>query len=105
MKKLQLFGILAVGALLFIGSCKKDAIVTDSLYVPVASDATANATLAELQQGRTIYMNSCGSCHGLNSPDSYSASNWKSIVANMAPKAGLTAAQTTLVTKYVSRGN
>ena len=98
-------GILAIGAFLFIGSCKKDTLVTNSAYVPVASDATANATLVELQQGRTIYVNSCGACHGLYSPDSYSVSNWKSIMASMATKAGLTAAQTTLVTKYVSRGN
>lgn len=106
MKRLKSLGILSVGVLLFCYSCKKDTITTntDSLYVPTATDVTATATLAQLQQGRTIYENSCGACHGLYSPDSFSASTWKSILSNMAPRAGLSAANTTLVSKYVSRG-
>ena len=104
MKKLQLVGFIFVGSLLFFSSCKKDTIAPDSMYVPTVADATATATLAELQQGRTLYVNDCGSCHGLNSPDSYSASNWQGILANMAPRAGLSAANTTLVLKYVTRG-
>ncbi len=102
MQKFKIVGIISVGILLFVSSCKQTTVTTDALYIPVPADATA--TLADLQQGRTIYANSCGQCHGLYSPDSYSASNWKSILLNMAPKSGLTAAQTALVSKYVSRG-
>lgn len=104
MKRLHLIGFLSVGILLLVSSCKKDIIATDSLYVPSASDVTATATLAQLQSGRSIFVNKCGACHGLYSPDSYSSSNWKSILSSMAPRAGLSAADATLVYKYVSRG-
>jgi mono/diheme cytochrome c family protein len=70
----------------------------------VSSDATATATLEELQQGRTLYINNCGSCHGLYSPDDYSATRWKSIIPTMSPNTGMNASQVTLVTKYVTRG-
>lgn len=88
--------------LVFSLACSKNS--NSSLYVPVSSDATANATLEELQQGRTLYINNCGACHSLYSPDDFSAGNWKSIIPTMAPRTTLTAAQIILVTKYVTRG-
>jgi mono/diheme cytochrome c family protein len=88
---------------LMIGSCKKTS-GTGSLYVPSSTDATSTATLSDLQQGRTLYINNCNSCHGLYSPDDYSAAQWRSIVSNMALKTGLSTAETVLVTKYVTRG-
>jgi mono/diheme cytochrome c family protein len=107
MKRRVLVGFMGLGLLFFGNSCKKDSSTTpvaDNLYVPVASDATASATLADLQSGRTFYAGKCGSCHGIYSPDSFSAARWKGIVADMAPKAGLSSADATLVYKYVSRG-
>lgn len=99
--------VAAVAVLLFFTSCQKNnTVVPDSsVYTPTAADATATATLAQLQQGRSIFVNSCGNCHGLPSPDSYSASNWNIILANMAPRAGLSASDAALVSKYVRRGN
>ena len=94
----------AFASILFTGCSKNLTTNTDSLYVPKAADATSNATLADLQAGRTIFINNCGRCHNLNSPDSYSASNWKSIIPTMAPRAGLSATNTALVTKYVTKG-
>lgn len=106
MKKRVLVGFIGLGFLFFGNSCKKDSAsaAADNLYVPVAADATASATLADLQNGRSIYAGKCGTCHGIYSPDSFSATSWKSIVSNMAPKAGLSSADATLVYKYVSRG-
>ena len=105
MRKLHLIGLLSVGILVSISSCKKSTFApNDSLYVPTATDVTATATLSDLQIGHTLYMNRCGSCHGLYSPDSYSSSNWTSILASMAPKAGLSSSDKALVYKYVTRG-
>jgi mono/diheme cytochrome c family protein len=84
-------------------SCKKSS--TAVLYTPTAADATSKATLDELQQGRTLYISNCGSCHDLYSPDDYSATQWTGIMSSMAPKTRMTSDQTTLVTKYVTRGN
>jgi len=105
MKRLRLLGFLTVGALFFFNSCKKDTFSSGTMYAPSVSDVTSTATLAELQQGHTLYLNRCGSCHGLYSPDSFSSSNWQSIMSSMAPKAGLSQADATLVLKYVTRGN
>ena len=105
MKRLNLIGLFGVVIILFVSSCKKDIITaTDSLYVPTATDVTTTATLTDLQNGRTLYLNRCGSCHNLYSPDSYSSSNWSSILASMATKAGLSSTEKSLVLKYVTRG-
>lgn len=86
-------------------SCSKDrATNSGSLYTPVPSDVTPTATLADLTDGKVLYVNNCGKCHFLYSPDSFTPTNWKTIVPGMAAKSGLSAAQTLLVTKYVTRG-
>jgi mono/diheme cytochrome c family protein len=85
-------------------SCTKAPASTGDLYAPTSSDATTTATLAELQQGRTLYLNNCGRCHGLYSPDNYSATQWKSIMSSMGPKTSMNSSEITLVTKYVTRG-
>jgi hypothetical protein len=100
MKKIKL--ILPVIFLGFLLSCTKTS--TSNLYVPSSADVTANATLSELQDGRTLYIDNCGRCHDLYSPDDLSVSSWKSAISNMAPKTSLNAAQVMLVTKYVTRG-
>ncbi len=87
-----------------LGSCKKSDITSSNLYVPTSSDVTTNATLSELQQGRTLYINNCGVCHGLYSPDDYSASGWKRVMAGMAPRTDMNASQITITTKYLCRG-
>jgi len=105
MKRSNLIGLFGVVIILFVSSCKKDLLTaTDSLYVPTTIDVTATATLTDLQNGRTLYLNRCGSCHNLYSPDSYSSANWSSILASMAPKAGLSSTEKSLVLKYVTRG-
>ncbi|MCK9641011.1 MAG: hypothetical protein M0R39_13985 [Prolixibacteraceae bacterium] len=77
---------------------------TDSLYVPTATDVTQNATLADLQSGRSVFINSCGRCHSFYSPDNLSVANWNAIIPNMASRAGLSASEAAQVTKYVTRG-
>ena len=85
-------------------SCSKNSTNTSGLYVPTSADTTANATLQELQQGRVIYIDHCAACHNLYSPDDYSASQWPQVLSNMAPRAGLSSANTILVKKYLTRG-
>jgi hypothetical protein len=89
----------------FTGSCKKIATDSSSLYSPTAANVTAKATLTELQQGRTLFINNCGNCHGLYSPDAFSVAQWKSVLGIMAPRTAMNTSQVLLVTKYVCRGN
>jgi hypothetical protein len=103
MKKIIWLFLIAIPCIL--GSCSKTDPNADNLYVPTSADATSTATLEELQQGRILYINNCGSCHNLVSPDSYPASSWYGIMNSMAPKTSMNSSQVTLVTKYVTRGN
>jgi len=98
MLKWSILGVILVLTL----SCTKNN--TNSLYTPSISDVTANATLADLQQGRTLYINNCGRCHGLYSPDDLSGSQWKTVIPNMAPKTGLSSSDISLIIKYTTRG-
>lgn len=102
MRMIGFFILICSSALIF--SCSKTDTSSGNLYVPSASDVTANATLEELQQGRVLYINNCGVCHSLYSPDSYSATKWKIIMTGMSPKTDMNSLQVSLVTKYVSRG-
>ena len=94
-----------VVVLFLIGSCKKDLGSTgSSLYTPTSADATTKATLAELQQGYSLYISNCGSCHSLYVPESFTPSQWTSVLGSMAPKTQLSSSQIQLVYKYVSKG-
>jgi mono/diheme cytochrome c family protein len=97
--------IAMISILALMASCTKSANTTGDLYVPTSADATANATLADLQQGRALYLNNCGKCHGLYSPDSFTSGQWKNnIMPSMGPKTSMNSTEKSLVTKYVTRG-
>jgi hypothetical protein len=106
MKKIKLRSLLAISVAILVLtlSCKKSDLGISSLYTPTTADITSTATLAELQQGRTLYINNCGSCHGLYSPDNYTSTQWNSIMSSMGPKTGMSVSDKQLVYKYVSRG-
>jgi hypothetical protein len=96
------YGIFAIVVILLSGCSKSN--TSGSLYTPVSSDATSTATLDELLQGRTLYINNCNACHALYSPDDYTSSQWKTIMGSMGPRTSMSSSQILLVTKYVTRG-
>lgn len=83
---------------LIVGCSKNLSTTSDSLYVPTAADATANASLADLEAGRSIYINNCGKCHDLYPITGVPSS----VIPGMASRAGLSATQTSQVTKYIN---
>ena len=106
MKIKRSFFAIGVAVTLCIGAgCTKTSTDSNSPYVPTTADVTANATLLDLQQGRSLYLNKCNTCHSLYSPDNFSVSQWKQILASMAPRTNMNTAEKLLVTKYVCRGN
>lgn len=102
MKKGIFFVMVTMSAMVI--SCKKTTEDTSNLYIPTPSDVTSAATFDELNQGRSLYIDNCGKCHGLYDPDSFNSSQWKSIMNQMGPKTRLTTAEISLVSKYVSHG-
>ncbi|MEZ4830039.1 MAG: cytochrome c [Bacteroidia bacterium] len=63
------------------------------LITPVQADVERvqskfpNYSLADLTQGKTLYEQHCGSCHGLKKPSSRTEEKWETIVPKMAVKA------------------
>jgi mono/diheme cytochrome c family protein len=52
-------------------------------------------------QGKTVYTNRCGRCHGLKNTESFTASQWENILKAMIPKARLNDEEGKQVTAYV----
>jgi mono/diheme cytochrome c family protein len=100
----KILGLALVCISLSVVSCTKNSGSSGGPYVPTAVDATTKATLSDLQQGRTLFVNNCGACHALPNPDDYSTSGWNTILTSMAPRTALNSSQVTLVYKYVTRG-
>jgi len=99
----KIFGAVLLCTSVLLVSCSKTS-GSSGAYVPTATDVTANATLAQLQQGRSLFVANCQSCHNLPNPDDYTASGWTSILSVMSPRTSLSSSQVTLVYKYVTRG-
>ena len=67
--------------------------------------AAVSATTENLAQGKNIYENNCGKCHALPNPSSFTDEKWVGIMNWMAPKAKLTAEQTSFAYTYVTHAN
>lgn len=73
--------------------------------------STAPAALAEgpkmadnetmIKSGKIVFDKSCARCHEAKSPSSYTADQWKEILREMIPKAGLSAEEGNQVARYV----
>lgn len=68
-----------------------------------ASDASrANVELADLQQGRTLLVQKCGSsCHKTPMPGDHLAAEWPAKIGEMADRAHLAPMQRALIEKYL----
>jgi len=64
----------------------------------------ANLTLAELQQGRTLYVSRCGSCHALKPPAELQPEQWQAEVTEMREKNGvkLSDAEAQAIVRYLT---
>jgi len=102
---ISLLVIVAAAAIFGVSCTKNGGGDTSSLYVPTSADATANATLQELTQGRALYISNCNACHQLFNPDNYTPTQWRSIVSTMGPRTSMSSSDIQLITKYLSRGN
>jgi cytochrome c len=76
-----------IGLLLMLAACS-----TVKLVQPTQTDVDrgvqkySNLTLADLNQGKTIYEKECALCHGLKNPASKNEEKWKKIVPDMVQK-------------------
>lgn len=81
-----------------------------SLPQPTAADASRGAahfpdlTLAELEQGRSLYVSRCGGCHTLKRPAELAPQQWDQEVTEMREKNGvkLSDAEARAIVRYLS---
>ena len=99
---MKTISILTVSVLLFAAcAAKKTAVVISDADANRASAKYPGATLATLQQGKMLYENNCGKCHGLKSPTAYNEEQWGKHVKRMAPKAKIDKPTEDLILQYV----
>lgn len=91
--KIIFFSIAAVGLLVACSS---------ALYLPTVSDTERSGVSNEdLNKGRALYINRCGSCHNLHLPEQYSQAKWMKEMPVMEKKAKISTEETKLITHYL----
>jgi mono/diheme cytochrome c family protein len=66
-----------------------------------ASRRWGQTSVADLQQGRAIYVDKCAGCHNLHVPAQYKPEEWEGYVAYMTADAKLTPDEKTLITRFL----
>jgi len=90
--KIAVFKLFSLFAILsFLASCSRRP----------ALEGNKTYTAEYLAEGKIIYENSCGKCHGLPEPLDYSSIDWVGHMNSMAPKAKLNDEQHQMVYNYL----
>ena len=88
--------LFSLGVLLLAGCMSIETTVP-----PVATLTARGKNPASLEAGRHIYLESCTHCHRAEPVRDYAAAKWPGIIADMAGRAKLSAAQKRAVLDYV----
>ena len=102
MKACLLLSLLLAGAVAACGgSAVPEPTTADALR---GSAHFPDVTLAELQQGRTLYVSRCGSCHTLKRPAELPSEQWQVEVTEMRSKNGvkLSDAEAQAIVRYLA---
>jgi hypothetical protein len=74
-----------------------------SLYIPSLADANKTGlNLDDLNLGRKLYVQNCGSCHNLYAPNHLKASEWPGILTVMQQKAKVSTKEVETIRNYFS---
>lgn len=95
--RLLVFATLACGATACTGAVPS----VSPADMQWATQTWPDASEAQLEQGRTLYVNHCGGCHALVPPQKHSGDRWKTELAQMAPRAKLREPDRELVLRYL----
>ena len=75
---------------------------SSALYIPTAETTSSSEELADLTEGRKLYIAHCGSCHNLYTPQSYTREKWIVQVDEMKKEAHISDGQADLILQYVT---
>ncbi|RAJ04115.1 hypothetical protein LX64_02993 [Chitinophaga skermanii] len=89
---MKTLGLLAVMALLIYSCSPKSGASSSEKFAKYADS-----------EGKTLFMDKCGRCHGYKLPETRSADKWVKVIDRMAPKARLNADQKAAVLTFVQQ--
>ena len=93
--------IIFLYSLLLVWACSATVLTPAQSDVDRGASKFPGMTLADLNEGKTIYEANCGKCHGLMKPSALNEDGWRNIVPPMAQKAKLDSKAEQLVLQYV----
>jgi mono/diheme cytochrome c family protein len=74
------------------------------LYVPKEA-ANSNNDVADLKEGRTLYVNNCANCHQLYMPNQFNKTDWAYNLNQMQARANITNEQKELIYSYLAQAS
>lgn len=95
-----ILAIAAASVLMAQCTAKKTATTTKSPEEIVA-EVKKNYSEDQMQEGKTIFLGSCGKCHDLKEPETLTVDKWERVLPRMSKKAKLEDAQAGKVRAYV----
>jgi hypothetical protein len=79
--------LIAVGTTL--AACSAGLPHPNNQHLSVARQSKPNVSLADLDRGRSLYVQKCGSCHALRDPQSLPPDQWRHEIDEMESKQGV----------------
>ena len=77
----------AVG--LTLAACSAGLPHPNNQHLTAARQSEPNVSLADLDRGRSLYVQKCGSCHALRDPSSLPPEQWRHEIDEMESKQGV----------------
>ena len=90
-----------LSAALGLASCGPAAPAVQPQHATWAMAQWPATSQAELEQGRSLFLQRCSSCHRPPAPDSHAPAEWPGEIAEMKERAHLTADEQVLIERYV----
>ena len=75
-----------------------------ALYIPNQNNVAIGANLQDLQAGRKLYVNKCGSCHSLVLPEKHTQEQWPALVDKMEMMSKINTEEKKLILNYLMKG-
>ena len=79
----------AFGLGLTLGACGAGLPHPTNQHLSIARQSEPNVSLADLERGRSLYVQKCGSCHALRAPQSLAPEQWRPEIEKMRTQQGV----------------
>jgi len=101
MKKIVVTALIGSFVIFMVNCSPKVANTVTAGPVPTSDQVKSQYSAAQLDQGKTIWQNSCNKCHKLFEPGSHDPEQWNNILKRMIRNAKLDLSDAQLVRAYL----